>query len=330
MGMTWKLFVICAILAVLAFCLVVIYIQEYRRHRKIQKQLREELAGNRVQLQKTEEIYERFLPGELCRLAGCRRAEDLLPGRQRSFLSSVMSVSAADVSVAVTTPKQQPAAAEPGLSCFLAVAMENGGVVSRLEKAGMTALYPEDAPGALAAAIRMCEAMDSAKETVGGFAIGLDYGTVRLRITGNEKRLSMITISESENSAEFLQKKAAKYGTRILAAAGFAGQIADFEKRCSSRLLGYFYDRTQEEAVKIYDIYDGDPVERRQAKRRTRMIFEQGVDRFVHGFYEEARRCFVEVLKADRQDLAAREYLYRCDRFCQEPKTEADVCMEAF
>ena len=326
--MEQKFPVICGILAVLAVCLIVIYIQEYRRHQRVRQRLERELARNREQLQRTEEIYESFLPERLARLAGCRSAQELSPDRQRAFFSTVMSVGDSPFAM---TPEKPSALSCRGLSCLLPVAMESGGVVNRLESAEMTVLYPEDAPGALAAAIRMCEAADSGKAEPGGdVAIGLDYGTVRLGIAGCAKRLSVITWPESVKAAGFLQAKAVKYGTRILATDRFAGQIADFEKRCSSRLLGYFYEDTRQELVKIYDIYDGDPVERRQAKRKTRMIFEQGVDRFVYGLYEEARLCFVEVLKADRQDLAAREYLYRCDRLCRDAEAEKEIGIETF
>ena len=82
--------------------------------------------------------------------------------------------------------------------------------------------------------------------------------------------------------------------------------------------------------IKVYDIYDGDAPEQKQGKRRTRLIFEQGVDRFVHGSYKEARIYFVEVLKADRYDLAARAYLYLCDTYSDASPDEVEICIEKF
>jgi hypothetical protein len=43
-------------------------------------------------------------------------------------------------------------------------------------------------------------------------------------------------------------------------------------------------------------------------------MFEKGVELFAERKYDQARLHFVEVLKADRQDLAAKEYVYLCDK----------------
>ena len=80
----------------------------------------------------------------------------------------------------------------------------------------------------------------------------------------------------------------------------FTAHVQDFGKNYNSRFLGYFYDSSRKNMIEVYDIYDGDMPERKQGKRRTKMIFEQGVERFIHGSYMEARLHFVEVLKADR------------------------------
>ena len=44
------------------------------------------------------------------------------------------------------------------------------------------------------------------------------------------------------------------------------------------------------------------------------MVFEKGIKLFVQKNYAEARTYFIEVLKTNHYDAAAREYVLRCDQ----------------
>ena len=47
-------------------------------------------------------------------------------------------------------------------------------------------------------------------------------------------------------------------------------------------------------------------------------MFEEGVWLFTKGNYEMARKHFVEVLKVNREDCAARKYLYQCEHHLEQ------------
>ena len=70
---------------------------------------------------------------------------------------------------------------------------------------------------------------------------------------------------------------------------------------------------------RIFDIFDGDTTDIRNRKRKTRMLFEKGVRLFMAREFAEARSYFIEVLKADRDDKAAREYVFLCDKYYSLP-----------
>lgn len=329
-----QFYVALCIAVVIIGVLLILYIREICRRKNLENRLTGEADNYRRIADETAAIYERLFPKRFLELFGIRKVTDISTQLSRTFMASVMTVNTMDYTKAIHTMTSGElfhtlnrifAAIIPGIT-------DSGGVIEKFEKAGLTGLYLESEEAALMAAVSLCEAVDRAvgEENSGNLSIGLDYGEVMLGIAGHEERISPVAMSESMSISEFLQTKGEKYGARILATESFTRRVPDFRKSYNSRLLGYFYDGTREKMVKVYDIYDGDRPEQKQGKRRTRMIFEQGVDRFIHGDYSEARLFFVEVLKADRYDLAAREYLYLCDTYSHDQPDGTQICIERF
>ena len=66
-------------------------------------------------------------------------------------------------------------------------------------------------------------------------------------------------------------------------------------------------------------------------KELTKPLFEHGVELFLSKKFYEARLVFVEVLKQYRKDKAAKEYLYRCDKYYKDPEGKAvETVLERF
>jgi class 3 adenylate cyclase len=203
------------------------------------------------------------------------------------------------------------------LSKLLPVIEGNGGEADTLSEAGVTALFSQDYRSALISAISMCQEINNIEDPdfdFSSFAVGLCFGPVMIGVVGDGKSYSTLTISEFTGLSKYLQSIAGKYYSRILITASYADQIDDFGKRFSSRMVGYIYLTKLQKYEKLYDVYNGDILEIRNKKRKTKLMFEKGVELFVEKKYDQARLHFVEVLKADRQDLAAKEYVYLCDK----------------
>ena len=317
-----------------AAVLAVLWIREYCRRRDLENTMKERIREAKSRVDVDAGIYERLFPASLLKLLGIKQYSDISTEVARDFMSAVVAVNVLDYTKAIHTMDSERlfSSVNGAFARLIPVISQSGGVIDHFERSALTGLYGEQCEAALTASISLCEIMDEQEGTIqyDGFGIGMDYGEVRMGIVGHEARLSVVTMSENVSLAEMLQKMAVKYGARILATARFCQRIPDFDKLFNSRRLGYFYDTMRESMIEVFDIYDGDPPERRQNKRRTRMIFEQGVDRYVHGRYEDARLHFVEVLKADRYDLAAREYLYLCDTFCSGADKNINICIEKF
>lgn len=322
---------LCGMAAFMSLFLV-LFLWQCRR-RKNEKNhiciLEEEL---KKQTEQARGIYERLLPGRLLDILGVKDVSEVSTGLQRSFEASVLHINILDYMEAVHTMDSQTLFTRINqiFAKLIPVITEKGGTIAQFHRAAMSGIYIGSSENALSAAVSLCEAADGMKfdEKYQGFSIGLAHGSVMFGIVGHDSRLSAAAMSECMNLAEALQEKAGKYGARILITSEFAGRIQEFEKKFNSRLLGYFYDSSRKKVVQVYDVYDGNTPERKQSKRKGRMLFEKGVKLYVQGSCKEARLYFAEVLKADRNDLAAREYLYLCDKYSGQEGLSQEIYLE--
>lgn len=194
---------------------------------------------------------------------------------------------------------------------------ENGGVIDKFARAGFTAFFEKSCEDALNTAVSISEVIYKESQISSmfeRFSLGLSYGTVLMGLAGTERRMSLITVSEYTGLSSFLQFLARKYDSRILITGTFQKKIEKFEQKFNARKLGYIYITATGSLEEIYDVFDGDSVEIRNRKRKTKIVFEKGVVFYAKGEYEKARQYFIEVFKTNRYDRAAKEYLNLCER----------------
>ncbi|MBQ4463241.1 MAG: hypothetical protein II915_02370 [Eubacterium sp.] len=207
---------------------------------------------------------------------------------------------------------------------FPAIA-DNHGSLEVVKDGLFRVLFLEEPESALRSAIL---AMDTLKDQ--SISFGLTYGLLSVGIVGNQNRMQIITLSSSAMVGEMLRAKADEYYANILSTGEYVKQIREFDKKFNSRFLGILYYNDSDQTDEIYDIFDGDPVERRNRKRKTKMLFEKGVRLYTERRFAESRGYFIEVLKADHEDAAARHYLFLCDTYQKldsEKAKEVDICL---
>ncbi|MBS6955708.1 MAG: hypothetical protein KH230_21050 [Enterocloster asparagiformis] len=211
---------------------------------------------------------------------------------------------------------------------------ENGGEIIDFVNGGFEALFLSGYAGALGGAVTMCEYVREQEREHGeykDFGIGICYGPVMAGVVGHPRRMALSMLSVYTGFAAFLQSIAGKYYARILVTGNYAQLNGQFDRQFHYRLLGYISVRSANTVEKIYDVFDGDPVEVRNQKRRTKTAFEKGVKVFAEGDFPQARVCFIEVLKTDQQDLAARRYVHLCEKNLEaRQRGEADIYIEAY
>lgn len=192
------------------------------------------------------------------------------------------------------------------------------GIIEYFHKAGFVALFEESEELALEAAISISETIEAEPQSQHAklfqdFSVGMTSGMVLAGMAGMEQRMSLVTVSDSQEVAVFLQEIARKYDARILITGTLKQKIHAFEQKFHARKIGYLYIKATSSMEEIYDVFDGTSSAVRKNKQKTKIVFENGVEFYAKGDYEKARQYFIEVCKNNRYDGAAKEYLMQCE-----------------
>ena len=190
----------------------------------------------------------------------------------------------------------------------------NGKLLS-VTRTGISAMFQESCDDALKCAITICQeaGLEERKALFQGLSIGIDYGMICVGTVGYKGLEMPLVMSETMDTATFLSQTAQKYNSRILVTSDVASRLAGFQTKYNSRRLGKIFHIGPGTSEDIYDVYDGDLADTKYSKMRSRLFFETGVDLFLKGSYLEARSYFIELLKYDRNDAAAKQYVFKCD-----------------
>ena len=276
--------------------------------------------------------YYKFIPAKILELLGKDSISQVKLGDEISGNMTILSMHAIDYSKRKLTLSAEKVYANINqiLSLLVAPISAHHGVVEHFEDAGLSALFVENSAEALDAAIEIHRSLDE-RAPGKGRSIAITYGRVMIGVIGHEERMETSAISAHSDLAKMLRLKGDKYGARILITHLIYQQIPDFERQYHARYLGNVYLSATDTMERIYDVYDGDTEEEFYYKELTKTLFEKGVNLFVAKKFYEARLVFVEVLKQHRKDRAAKEYLYRCDRYYKLVSTEdIDTVIERF
>lgn len=277
------------------------------------------------------EAYEKFLPSELFGLLGKSSVTEIKLGNQADRKAAIMYFgipSFYDMIKKLGT-EEVLGLVNSVLGNAVPEVVETGGVIEKFEESGFNAFYLNDTEQCLSGAVSICRRLNNLdlRNSIGlkgdiRCGIGITYGDFRMGIMGNEKRFSVVSVSENTKISDFLKKISSGYGSNILITAKAAAQIDNFESRWHSRFIGFIHSDETGRAIKVYDVFDGDSEEIFYLKLQTREEFERGVNLYCAGNIQEARTCFVNVLRRFRKDGAAREYLFKCNLENTDNKTD--------
>lgn len=194
---------------------------------------------------------------------------------------------------------------------------QNNGQPMSVDDSGLTAIFGESCADALKSAVTMYQYAVGGKTNESRFpklAIGISCGTVYSGNVGYGKYSTPLVISDCTRLAKFLRGIAEKYNSHILITESVADKISGFFTGYNSRRLGKILHRKNGMTEFIYDVFDGDSIDVKNAKKRGKLFFETGVNMFLEGRYDVARSYFIELVKSYRNDSAAKEYLLLCDK----------------
>lgn len=219
------------------------------------------------------------------------------------------------------------------LNQLIPIVLGSRGVIDRFLGGGLSAFYPEKPEAALKAMIEIGEIINSAVDephcSVAELSMGISYGPVMVGIVGNDNAFTTVTVSEDTGLSEFLQRIGRSYYARALVSESYARHLGDFRNQYECRFLGYLHVEGSQKLEKIYDLYQVDTQDVRWLKNRTKLMFEEGVRLFANKSFRMARKHFVEVLRINRDDAAARKYLFLCEQYL-ESGSDGNIYFESY
>lgn len=291
-----------------------------------------EIARYVRDIQGMSDGYYKFIPAKILDLLNKESIQDVELGDQMVGDMTILSLHAMNYprQKMYLSAEQVYTDINRVLSLLVEPINRHYGVVEHFDDTGLSAFFTVRSREALDAAIDIWRLLDE-RMAGGARTIAISYGRVMIGVIGHEQRMEATAISAHSDLAKTLRLKGDKYGAHILITHLVYEQIPDFEEHYHARYLGNIYLSANHSYERVYDVYDGDSEEEFYYKDLTKELFEKGVGLFVARKFYDARLVFVEVLKQHRKDKAAKEYLYRCDRYYKmDDEAEKETVIERF
>ena len=149
--------------------------------------------------------------------------------------------------------------------------------------------------------------------------IALDEGNVMLGVVGDENQIEPTSISSSFSVAKHLVELCQRLEANILYTEAVTGAARGYGSRYVGKCL------EGGEAIRTYEIFDGDAYEIRKVKEDTGARFSEGVYALYSRDFSQAKRIFLSLVHHSTGDGGARYYLYLADRLEKRPEEEISL-----
>ena len=285
--------------------------------------LEERVRERTAELASLNRMYERFVPREFIDLLEKKSILDVHLGDQ---VSQKMTVMFADIRGWTTllekmTPQQAFAFINAYLRRVTPVIKACNGFIDQYYGDGVMALFPGPPDDAVGAAVSMQTAVAEYNKVRAqdghdpiGIGVGLHRADLMLGIIGSEDRMQGAVVADAVNLAARIEGLNKMYGSYV--------SLSDetlFSLKEPGKYRHRFIDKVRvkgrEDAVTVYEVFEGDPAAIAGLKEQTKPSFESGLQLYYAKKFSEASVHFNQVLEKNAGDLAARIYLKRCANY---------------
>jgi len=285
--------------------------------------LEERVRERTAELASLNRMYERFVPSEFIQLLEKKSILDIHLGDQ---VSHKMTVMFADIRGWTTLlEKMTPQQAFNFINAYLRrvspVIKECNGFIDQYYGDGVMALFPGPPDDAVKAAVSMQTAVAEYNKVRAqdgydpiGIGVGLHLADLMLGIIGSEERMQGAVVADAVNLAARIEGLNKIYGSYV--------SLSDetlFSLKKPGKYRHRFIDKVRvkgrEDAVTVYEVFEGDPESIAGLKEQTKPSFEKGLQLYYAKKFSEASVHFNQVLEKNAGDLAARIYLKRCANY---------------
>ncbi|MBN1337388.1 MAG: bacteriohemerythrin [Deltaproteobacteria bacterium] len=276
------------------------------------------LAEAQAGLEEARAALDRFVPPAFVRLLGAERAEAIAPGAHAECRATVLFADIRGFSTRseAMTPDQTFAFVHAWAGLAAPIVEVHGGYLDEVLGDGVLAVFPGRADDALAAALDLLARLpafpgigpDEPRVEVG---IGVHTGWMTVGALGGPNRLHPAVVGDAVNVCARIESLTRDYGTPLLLS---DQALFDLEDPAAHdlRFLDRLLVRGRIHPQSIYEVFEADPPDLRQAKRATRQRFEEALSCWHSGDPARARPLLEQCLEAVPGDGSARIYLERC------------------
>ncbi|MGB3536444.1 MAG: adenylate/guanylate cyclase domain-containing protein [Microcoleaceae cyanobacterium] len=285
------------------------------------------------------EAFSRFVPQQFLQSLAHKNVSEIQMG---DSIEKKMSVLFADIR-AFTTLCEQMSSEDTFkfINAYLQrmepAIIENKGFVDKYIGDEIMALFEGSADDAVSAGIEMLKRLadynltrqrpDRLPIEIG---IGINTGDLMLGTVGGKSRIDTTVIGDAVNLGSRLQQLTKVYKVPLIISHYTMADMAN-PMKYALRLIDQVQVRGKARKIAIFEVFEADSPEQKQAKSETKSMFEAALLCCFTGAIKESISLLKQCLKINPNDPVAQVYLERCyHRKCQEsnayikPKTSSN------
>ncbi|NEP80310.1 MAG: response regulator [Okeania sp. SIO3B3] len=276
--------------------------------------------------QYTRELFElnealsRFVPRQFLQSLAHKSITEIQLGES---VQKEMSVLFADIRAFTTRSEQMtPEDAFKFINGYLRrmepAIIENAGFIDKYIGDEIMALFEGSADSAVNAAVTMLKILaeynltrqrpDRLPIEIG---IGINTGKLMLGTVGGNSRIDTTAIGDTVNLGSRLQYLTKEYNTPLLISHHTLACLEE-PMKYAMRAIAQVQVRGKSRKVGVFEVFEADPDDQKQAKLETKPIFEAAVIEYDRGAIESAKSLFFQCLQNNPHDYVAQIYLQKC------------------
>ncbi|MEG4858350.1 AAA family ATPase [Microcoleus sp. K1-B6] len=280
-----------------------------------------EVRKNESRLAQLNKAYERFIPHQFLQFLEKSSIIDVELGDQVQLEMSVLFSDIRDFTTLseTMTPEDNFKFINSYLSRMEPVINENKGFIDKYIGDAIMALFSGEADNAVKAGIAMLHRLAEYNEYCANagcapiqIGIGINTGSLMLGTVGGPNRMDGTVISDAVNLASRVESLTKNYGVALLITQPTYTRLKN-PSQYAIRTLDTVKVKGKSEAVTIYEVFDADPPEIKQAKLATLELFAEARALYSGGKLFEAARLFEECWRHNPGDRVAKIYWERCE-----------------
>lgn len=288
--------------------------------------LRKQVDAERIkfteELFKLNQAFSRFVPRQFLQFLDKSSIVDVQLGDSVQQDMSVLFSDIRDFTALseTMTPKDNFKFINAYLSRMETAIVDNNGFIDKYIGDAILALFSGEADNAVKAGIAMLQRLtkyniDRKKSGHSPIkiGIGINTGSMILGTVGGKNRMDSTVISDAVNLASRLESATKYYGVSLLISQHTLAQLHNPTDYCI-RFIEQVKVKGKSKAVAVFEIFDADPPEVREAKLVTKALFEEALILYNQQFFTKATKIFEDCLRKNPEDRVVRIYLERCQK----------------